>query len=202
MLSLALKWECKLSGNIFITDDCRIISELLECLGGGLVYLKGSNAQKNTLLIKTASTVQEIGMWHGQCWAAVLTPRPHIPGRKHFLAQRNWFLSHPVCSDWISTLAIMSNSPCQQWLITCPGCRHQPRGGDLLGWYWVGQRRIWMWRWQVLHDITNLFHNPLSYAQVFSVLPVTFLQLLTKEIINTNASMQNFGGEEIFLLFF
>lgn len=79
--------------------------------------------------------------------AAVQTPAPHIPGSKHFLAQRNWFLSHPVCSDWISILAIMTNSPCQQWLITCPGCRHQPRGGDLLGWYWAGQRGIWTWRW-------------------------------------------------------
>lgn len=134
--------------------------------------------------------------------AAVLTPRPHIPGSKHFSAQRNWFLSHPVCSDWISVLAVMTNSPCQQWLITCPGCRHQPRGGDLLEWYWVGQRGIWTWRWLVLHDIMNLFHNTLSHAQVFSVLPDTFLLLLTKEIIITNASMQNFWGQEIFLLLF
>lgn len=48
----------------------------------------------------------------------------------------------------------------------------------------------------------NLFHNPLSHAQVFSVLPVTFLLLLTKETINTNVSVQNFRGQEIFLLLF
>lgn len=137
---------------------------------------------------------------HEQHWAAVLTPRPRIPGSKHSLAKRNLFLSHPVCSDWISILAIMTNSPCQQWLITCPGCRHQPRGGDLLGWYWVGQRGIWTWRWWVLHGITNLFHNPLSHAQIFSVLPVTFLLLFTKETINTNASMHNFWGQETFFI--
>lgn len=50
---LVLKWECQLSGNIFITDDCRIISELLECLGGGLVHTKGSQTDTNTLVIKT-----------------------------------------------------------------------------------------------------------------------------------------------------
>lgn len=153
---LLLKQECKLRGNTFIIHDCRIISdplsfisELLECLGGGLVHTKGSNAQRNRLLIRTVSIVQGMGMLHGLCWAAgaVPTPRPHTPGSKHFLAQRNWFLCHSVCSDWVSILAIMTNSPCQQWLITCPGCRHQPRGGDLLGWYWVGQRGIWTWRW-------------------------------------------------------
>lgn len=48
----------------------------------------------------------------------------------------------------------------------------------------------------------NLSYNSLSHAQVFSVLPATFLLLLTKETINTNASMQNSWGQEIFLLLF
>lgn len=192
---LVLKWECKLNGKTFITDDCRIISELLECLGRGLVHTKGSNAQRNMLLIKTASIVQEMGMLHVQCWqhAAVLTPRPHIPGSKHFSARINWFLSHPVCSDWISVLAIMTNSPCQQWLITCPGCRHQPRGGDLLGWYWVGQRGIWTWRWLVLHDTIHLLMPKSSLS--FLTLSSYFLQ---RKLLSQMQACKNFGGRRSF----
>ena len=120
--------------------------------------------------------------------------------------------SQPVCPDWISILAIMTNSNCHQWLTIWSGCGHLPRGRDLLGWYRVGQRGIWTRRRYVLHHITILLHHSLPFMQVFSTIPVSALPVTAsyyllekrhimeqkKETININT--QNFGGRETFLM--
>lgn len=66
---LILKWEHKLSGNIFLMMIAGSSQSFWSVWEECWCTPKEINAQRNMVLIKTVSIVQEMGMLHGQRWA-------------------------------------------------------------------------------------------------------------------------------------